>query len=84
MGGRWRYRFIVSLLSVQRLHCNDTQIMGGRWRYKIIVFLSSKYSTFTPHTDTQVMGGRWYSTFTPHTDTQVMGGRWLNKGIVSS
>ena len=43
MGGRWRYKLIVSL-KYRNLHYKDTQIMGGRWRYKLIVSL--KYVQF--------------------------------------
>ena len=45
MGGRWRYKRVVSLSSLQRLHQEDTQIMVGRWRYNIIVSL--KYAKFS-------------------------------------
>ena len=45
MGGRRLYKHMVSLLSLQRLHEEDTHIRGGRWRYNILESL--KHAKFT-------------------------------------
>ena len=91
MGGRWRYKLIVSLkntkFTLQRCTKNG-------WTLAVQTYSVSDHEVCTVlrYKDTQIMGGRWrykllmplkYTEFIHYKDTAIMGGHWRYKLIVS-
>ena len=55
MGGRWRYKHLVSSKLTKIITLRSTIFYGGRWRYKLIVSL--KLTKITIHKYTNLPAG---------------------------